>query len=111
MFERLLSPEPKFRYFSDPVFVDFPYHKLAKGPFVEPPAEWAVAFDIDGDVKSAFVPSFSVDEDSGTVRAALVGKIDDRVLVRLAITQLGSATFYVSEERLVDLVPALADMD
>lgn len=109
MFERLLRPDPppQFRYFNEPIFVDFPYARLAKGPFIDPPAEWAVEFDIGDPKESAYVPSFSVNEDDRTVRAALVGKFEDRVLVRLAITQLGSETFYVDENRLVKLIPSL----
>ena len=112
MFEkqlRPLPPQPKFRHFSEPIFVNFPYTRIAKGPapFSDPPAEWAVEFDVGDPKESAFVPSFSVNEDDCTVRAALVGKLDDDVLVRLAITQLGSETFYVHEDRLVELIPSL----
>lgn len=113
MLERLLRPQlqPEFRYFTEPIFVDFPYAKLAKGPFINPPAEWAVEFDIDGSTESAYVPSFSVNEDDCTVRAALIGMFDGKVLVRLAITQLGSETFYVDENRLVKLIPSLEEYE
>ena len=114
MFEkqlRPLPPQPKFRHFSEPIFVNFPYTRIVKGPapFSDPPAEWAVEFDVGDPKESAFVPSFSVNEDDCTVRAALVGKMDDKVLVRLAITQLGSATFCVDEDRLVELIPSLKE--
>lgn len=114
MFERLLRPDPpppKFRYFKDPIFVDFPYARLAKGPFIDPPAEWAVEFDIVDSKEYAYVPSFSVNEDDCTVRAALVGKFEDKVLVRLAITQLGVDTFYVDENQLVELIPSLEEYE
>ena len=112
MFEkqlRPLPPQPKFRHFSEPIFVNFPYTRIVKWPFADPPAEWAVEFDVGDPKEYAYVPSFSVNEDDCTVRAALVGKLDDKVLVRLAITQLGSATFYVDEDHLVKLIPDLEE--
>ena len=114
MFERLLRPEPpppKFHYFNEPLFVDFPYTKLVKWPFSDPPAEWAVEFAVGEPPKSAYVPSFSVNEDDRTVRAALVGKFENKVLVRLAITQLGIDTFYVDENQLVELIPSLEEYE
>ena len=106
MFEQLLKPQPKFRYFTEPVMVDFPYDRLEKGPF-SPPAEWAVAFNIKGEVQSALVPSFSVDEESQTVRASLIGKNDKRILVGFAPTQLGSRSFFIDEHALVEKIPSL----
>lgn len=114
MFERLLRPDPpppKFRQFKNPIFVDFPYARLVKWPFSDPPAEWAVEFSVGEPPKSAYVPSFSVNEDDRTVRAALVGKFEDKVLVRLAITQLGIDTFYVDENQLVELIPSLEEYE
>lgn len=108
MFEQLLKPQPKFRYFTEPVMVDFPYDRLEKGPF-SPPAEWAVAFNIKGEVQSALVPSFSVDEESQTVRASLIGKNDKRILVGFAPTQLGSRSFFIDEHALVEKIPSLGE--
>ena len=108
MFEKMLRPQDKFRYFNEPIMTNFPYEKIEKGPF-SPPAEWAIEFSIDGNVHSALVPSFSVNEDKGTAQVALIGKKDTRVLIGFAPTQLGSNKFFVDERSLVEMIPSLKE--
>lgn len=88
-----------FSYYTEPVIVELRYEKISKDPFPEP-QEAQVFFQLTGKGRSAFVPLFLVDEDRGTVKAALVGEDGEKILVSFPPTNFGQTRFMADEESL-----------
>lgn len=99
----VLKPESVFRYYVEPVMVTLQYSEIQKAPFSEP-QEAAVLFNFKGEEKSAYVPLFIVDEDARTVRAALLGEDDDKILVSFPPTNFGHTKFMLDEESIRTIV-------
>ena len=93
----VLRPESAFKYYVEPVMVTLQYAEIQKDPFSEP-QEAAVLFDFKGEEKSAYVPLFIVDEKSQTVKAALLGEEDNKILVSFPPTNFGHTKFMLDEE-------------
>ena len=95
----VLKSESDFRYYVEPVMVTLQYMEIQKDPFSKP-QEAAVLFNFNGEEKSAYVPLFIVDENARTVRAALLGEEDDKILVAFPPTNFGHTKFMADEESL-----------
>ena len=96
MMKGQLAPE-SVRFYLEPVMVNLNYSKLTKDPFPTP-QEAQVWFDLDGELKTAFVPLGIVDEERGTVTVALVGEFEGKILVSFPPTNFGQTKFSANEK-------------
>ena len=93
-----LGQEP-FRVYKRTVFADLLYERITKDPFLEP-QEAQVWLRVGNEFESAFVPLYIVDEEKNTVRAALAGDRQGRILVSFPPTNFGQSQFSSSFEDL-----------
>ena len=96
-----LGPEP-LRWYMKPVVADLHYDSITKDPFPTP-EEAQVWFRLGDKLQSAFVPLFIVNEENGTVRAALLGEQDTKIYVSFPPTNFGQTRFMASEENLKEI--------
>ncbi len=97
-----LGPEP-LRLYARPVLAELTYEDLSKDPFPTP-QEAQVWFLLGDQLKSAFVPLSIVDEESRTVRAALLGERGGEVFVSFPPTNFGQTRFLSSKDNLKKIV-------
>ncbi len=88
-----------FNSYVDPVLAHLTYVRIAKDPFPTP-EEAQVWFQLGDQQKSAFVPLRIVNEEAQTVRAVLVGELDEKILVCFPATNWGQSRLYASESDL-----------
>ena len=93
-----LGQEP-FRVYERTVFADLLYERITKDPFLEP-QEAQIWLRVGNELESAFVPLYIVDEEKNTVRAALMGERQGRILVSFPPTNFGQSQFSSSFEDL-----------
>ncbi len=98
MLKGQLVPE-SVRFYVEPVMANLTYRKMTKDPFPTP-QEGQVWFDLDGELRSAFVPLSIVNEARSTVTAALVGEYQGKILVSFPPTNFGQTKFSASEAAL-----------
>ena len=94
-----LQPVPLMRDYVEPVFVELKYCKIVNDPFPTP-QEAQVLFCLGDRNRSAFVPLRIVNEERGTVLAALVGEKEGNIVVRFPPTNFGRTTFSATETEL-----------
>ena len=97
-----LGPEP-MRYYVEPVLAELSYIRMDKDPFPTP-QEAQVWFRLDERTKTAFVPLRIVNEERGTVLAALVGEYEGKIVVTFPPTNFGRTTFSAEEAELEKIV-------
>ena len=97
-----LGPEP-MRYYVEPVLAELSYIRMDKDPFPTP-QEAQVWFQLNERTKTAFVPLRIVNEERGTVLAALVGEHYGRIVVSFPPTNFGQTTFSAMESELDKIV-------
>ena len=96
-----LGPEP-LRWYTKPIVADLRYEDIVKDPFPTP-EEAQVWFRLGEKLQSAFVPLFVVDEENGTVRAALLGEQGAKIYVSFPPTNFGQTRFFSSEDNLAKI--------
>ena len=97
-----LGPEP-MRHYVEPVMAELSYVRMDKDPFPTP-QEAQVWFQLNERTKTAFVPLSIVNEERGTVLAALVGEHHGRIVVSFPPTNFGQTNFSVEESELEKIV-------
>ncbi len=95
-----LGPEQP-RWYTEPRIINVRYDEIAKGPFAE---EVAVLIRVNGESKSAFVPTSAVNETDCTVQALAIGLIAGKVLVELPSGSMGKTILQMDEAVLKSLV-------
>ncbi len=96
-----LGPD-MFRSYEEPVIIALSYEEIWKDPFPKP-AEAEVQFNLSGEKKFAFVPLFIVNEETKSVKAALLGESGDRILVSFPPTNFGQTRFLSDEASLAEI--------
>ena len=105
MLRARLEPEPEpdpdpLRMYKRSLIVELRYAEIRKDPFE---MEAQVRLDL-GDVQEfAFVPIRLVNEEKGTVKAALVGEKRDRIFVAFSPTNFGETRFYADADNLMEI--------
>ena len=100
----MLRPElPQTRYYVEPVMAELRYIKMDKDPFPTP-QEAQVWFQLKGRTKTAFVPLRIVNEERGTVLAAMIGEEQGKIVVTFPPTNFGHTTFSATESELEKIV-------
>ena len=94
-----LRPEPRTRYYVEPVLAELSYYRMHKDPFPTP-QEAQVWFRLDDRNKTAFVPLNIVNEERGTVLAGLIGECEGKIVVSFPPTNFGRTTFSADESEL-----------
>ena len=97
-----LVPET-LRHYVEPKLVELVYSGIQNDPFPTP-QEAQVCFKLGGDEQFAFVPLYLVNKEEGTVKASLIGELNDEVLVSFPPTNFGQTRFYASIEALEEIV-------
>ena len=106
-----LSPEPiRTRYYREPVLANLTYIDISKDPFPTP-QEAQIWFDLDGEIKSAFVPLRIVNEEKRAVTAALVGEREGKIVVDFPPTNFGHTRFAADEAALEKIAIAVFHPD
>ena len=90
-----LGPE-SIRFYVEPVLANLTYSKMTKDPFPTP-QEAQVWFELDEETKTAFVPLRIVNEEQGTVTAALIGEYGGKIVVAFPPTNFGQTKFSALE--------------
>lgn len=99
-----LRPElPQTRYYVEPVMAELGYSKMHKDPFPTP-QEAQVWFRLNDRNQTAFVPLRIVNEERGTVLAALIGEYEGKIVVTFPPTNFGRTTFSAEEAELEKIV-------
>ena len=99
-----LRPEPsRTRYYVDIVMAELSYFKMDKDPFPTP-QEAQVWFRLNDRNQTAFVPLRIVNEERGTVVAALIGEYEGKIVVTFPPTNFGRTTFLADEAELEEIV-------
>ena len=99
-----IFPEPDtMQRYRRPVIVDLYYQDICKDPFPEP-WEAEILLRLGDRIESIFAPLFLVNEENGTVRAALVGeRKDGQIFVHFPPTNFGQTRFYATEDELMSI--------
>ncbi len=95
-----IGPEQP-RWYTEPRIINVRYEEIAKGPFAE---EVAVLIRLNGESKSAFVPTLAVNETDRTVKALAIGQIGGMVLVELPSGSMGKTILQMNETVLQSIV-------
>ena len=95
-----LGPEQP-RWYTEPRIINVRYEDIAKGPFAE---EVAVLISLNGESKSAFVPTSAVNEKDRSVKALAIGTIGGKVLVELPSGSMGITILQMNEAVLQSIV-------
>ncbi len=93
-----LGPAP-FRVYKKPVLANLIYERIAKTRFFMPDIV-GVYLRVGEELQSCAVPYSIVDEDNGTVEAALLGEFGDRILVTFPPTSFGQTNFSATLQEL-----------
>ena len=96
------EPEPFLRY-KRPVVARLRYEVLKKYDFF---SEVAVSLCLGEQTEDFIVPYHVVDEETGTVAAALVGEQGGKILVRFPPTNFDTSTFKAAYEDLARITEA-----
>ena len=96
------DPDP-FRHYKRPVVARLRYEGLRKSDFF---SEVVVSLCVGEQTEDFIVPHHVVDEETGTVAAALVGERGGKILVRFPPTNFDTSTFKAAYEDLARITEA-----
>ena len=99
-----LGPQPDLmQHYKQPVIVDLYYDDICKDPFSEP-WEAEILLRLGDRIQNIFAPLFLVNEENGTVRAALLGeRKNGQIFVHFPPTNFGQTRFYATEDELMPI--------
>ena len=95
-----IGPEQP-RWYTEPRKINVRYEEIAKGPFAE---EVAVLIRLNGESKSAFVPTLAVNEVDHTIQALAIGELGGNILVELPSGSMGKTILQMNEAVLQSIV-------
>ena len=79
-------------FYDQPIYVGLSYSEITKEP-VSQPQEAEAIFQINGKQEVAFVPLYAVNEEDKRAFGAIIGTVEEKLIIEFPPTTLGQSRF------------------